>query len=435
MDDGYRGMEPMASKSLRNRKLPTGVEIHGGYLRVAFSINTKRYKESLGLKANEQNIKYAAGLVATVKHEIRIGQFVYSKHFPNSKHATGTYTNVTLGQAMEVFIEDRACHIDRASTKQKKTIGMKFIKYHGANRLLETITPQSLMRYKHKLVSELAGTTANNHITTLNQFFKWLYTMEYLDRNLNTILVKVPQFPRIADPYSVDEIQAVLSNCDVLQHRNLITTAVYAGLRTGELLTLAWEDVDFKNGTILVRRSAYTDRGLTTTKNNKERVVDLLPPALEALKSQMALTLNNNFPAKSYEIEHRGAVVRKEHLRFVFNPKAVRAQKQSDYDYYGHRAMIRIWNACCKKADITYRNPYQMRHTYASWLITYSNINLSYLAEQMGHSDIRMIVKIYGKWLKDSDKRESQRVWKLLEKTHPSHQMHTINKHSVKNTT
>ncbi|NIY92342.1 hypothetical protein HCZ28_08690 [Vibrio diazotrophicus] len=68
-------------------------------------------------------------------------------------------------------------------------------------------------------------------------------------------------------------------------------------------------------------------------------------------------------------------------LRFVFNPKAVRQQKGSDYDYYGKRARGRIWTTLCEKAGIPHRNQYQLRHTYASWVITHANVNVSYLAQ------------------------------------------------------
>ncbi|EOG7749758.1 integrase [Vibrio cholerae] len=34
----------------------------------------------------------------------------------------------------------------------------------------------------------------------------------------------------------------------------------------------------------------------------------------------------------------------------------------------------------------------------------------------MGHADITMVARVYGKWLVESNKKESERVWKELEK-------------------
>ncbi len=68
------------------------------------------------------------------------------------------------------------------------------------------------------------------------------------------------------------------------------------------------------------------------------------------------------------------------------------------------------------KRGVRCRNQYQLRHTYASWMITHANVNVSYLAQQMGHADITMVVRVYGKWLVESNKKESERVWQELEK-------------------
>ncbi len=70
----------------------------------------------------------------------------------------------------------------------------------------------------------------------------------------------------------------------------------------------------------------------------------------------------------------------------------------------------------CKKGGVRYRNQYQLRHTYASWMITHANVNVSYLAQQMSHADITMVARVYGKWLVESNKKESERVWQELEK-------------------
>ncbi|EGR1055942.1 integrase [Vibrio cholerae] len=68
------------------------------------------------------------------------------------------------------------------------------------------------------------------------------------------------------------------------------------------------------------------------------------------------------------------------------------------------------------KRGVRCRNQYQLRHSYASWMITHANVNVSYLAQQMGHADITMVARVYGKWLVESNKKESERVWQELEK-------------------
>ncbi|WP_228761190.1 tyrosine-type recombinase/integrase [Vibrio gigantis] len=45
-----------------------------------------------------------------------------------------------------------------------------------------------------------------------------------------------------------------------------------------------------------------------------------------------------------------------------------------------------------------HRCSYQPRHTYACWLIT-KGANLSFIAEQMGHTSTMMLERVYGKFM------------------------------------
>ncbi|TKF49521.1 DUF3596 domain-containing protein [Vibrio sp. F13] len=396
--------------------LPSGIECHGSTLRIVFYYKGKRYREALGLSPTKQNIKFAAGKRQTILYEMKIGTFNYAQHFPDSKHGFGRPKGQQVSQLAAQYINEVSIDVRRSTLQRYDWVLRDFCKIYGSNRSTDTLSPRSLAQYKRKLVNGRSGRTINRNLVTVNAFLKWLFTMEYVPRDLSTILTRVKESEPNIEPFSIEEVHDAISNCMQLQHRNIVTLFAYTGIRTGELCALAWEDVDFKKRTLHIRRSTYVDRGLKTTKTDKERHVDLLPPAIEALKSQLLLT--DSFPAKEYAVELPGKAKRCEQLHFVFNPKAVRVQKGSDYDYYGLRGIGRIWRSLCDNAGIKYRNQYQLRHTYASWMITHANINISYLAQQMGHADITMVAKIYGKWLQESNKKESDRVWVELSKVH-----------------
>ena len=403
----------MASNSTVDN-LPSGVEVRGNSLRISFYYKGKRHRESLGLPPTKQNINFAKQKREAIQYEIKIGTFNYAFHFPESKHASGKPRALDIEHLASLFLSSKEHDIRRSTLQRYEWVLRDFCQLYGGNRSCDTLSPRSLTQFKKDLVVGKSGRTINRNLVTINAFLAWLHKMEYVTRDLSKVLDRVKESESEILPFSMAEIDKALSHCHQLQHRNMITLLVYSGIRSGELCALAWEDVDFENRTIHVRRSTYDKRGLKTTKTDKERFVDLMPPALEALKAQRHLTYL--YPANEHEVELPGNTYRTEKLRFVFNPKAVRQQKGSDYDYYGKRALVRIWADLCKKADIPHRNQYQLRHTYASWAITHANVNVSYLAQQMGHSDITMVAKVYGKWLKESNKKESDRVWNELEK-------------------
>lgn len=90
---------------------------------------------------------------------------------------------------------------------------------------------------------------------------------------------------------SAEEVGRLLEAVAEMPVRPLYVTAVATGLRLGELLGLAWADVDFAGGTLRVRRSLGVKAGggweLGSPKSAKSRrTVPLAPIALDALRAQ-----------------------------------------------------------------------------------------------------------------------------------------------------
>lgn len=63
---------------------PTGVENHGGTLRIWFNFKGKRVRESLGVPDTAKNRKIAGELRTSVCFAIRTGTFEYAAQFPDS---------------------------------------------------------------------------------------------------------------------------------------------------------------------------------------------------------------------------------------------------------------------------------------------------------------------------------------------------------------
>lgn len=172
------------------------------------------------------------------------------------------------------------------------------------------------------------------------------------------------------DPLSMDELAAILEKLE-RPMANQVLFASWTGLRTGELIALRTSDLQVANNRFLVRRSL--SRGvLKTTKTDKQRWVNLLSPARKALEAQ---------------IELLGA------------PKGWIFPNPFTMDRWANDSKItRRWQKALKAAGVRYRRPYQTRHTYASTMLS-AGENPLYVAQQMGHADWSMLVKVYGRWI------------------------------------
>ena len=169
---------------------------------------------------------------------------------------------------------------------------------------------------------------------------------------------------RIASPNEAAGLLDALPERD----RALWATALYAGLRRGELMALRWEDVDLQAGVIRVERGWDMIEGFIAPKT-----------ALGRRTVPIASVL------RTYLIEHRMRQGRSTGLTFgerptrPFRPDAIR-----------HRA-----NDAWEAAELAPITLHEARHTFASLMIA-AGVNAKALSTYMGHANIGITLDRYG---------------------------------------
>jgi integrase len=113
-------------------------------------------------------------------------------------------------------------------------------------------------------------------------------------------------------------------------------------MRRGEILNLRWDDVNFKEGFILVRDS----------KNYESRTITIHPILRETL-----LTL--------------------------------RQKSQSEYVFGGRKRIDRLWGNALRKTGIPHCRFHDLRHTFPSRLVM-EGVDRVTVQELMGHKNINM---------------------------------------------
>ncbi|QYX78982.1 site-specific integrase [Streptomyces akebiae] len=130
----------------------------------------------------------------------------------------------------------------------------------GAHRL-EKLEPEHVERFYRKMQANgsAAGTAHQAHRTirtALNEAVR--------RRHLTTNPASIAKAPKLeeeeVEPYTVEEVQRLLLEAGKQRNTARWVIALALGLRQGEVLGLKWEDVDFANGVILVRRGRLRPR-------------------------------------------------------------------------------------------------------------------------------------------------------------------------------
>ncbi|MDA0163151.1 site-specific integrase [Solirubrobacter ginsenosidimutans] len=186
---------------------------------------------------------------------------------------------------------------------------------------------------------------------------------------------------RVADPI---EAAALIAALDL--DRALWATAMYAGLRRGELRALRWSDVDLASGVIHVRRGWDAVEGELEPKS---RAGVRKVPIATALRRHL-VEVHEDTTALAFGIDPERP----------FEPWSV-----------ADRA-TKAW----KQAELTRITLHECRHTFASLMIA-AGVNAKALQVFMGHASVSITLDRYGHLFPGSEQQAGVLLDQYLERT------------------
>ena len=170
---------------------------------------------------------------------------------------------------------------------------------------------------------------------------------------------------RIASPAEAAALVAALPE----HERALWATALYGGLRRGELMALAWEHVDFAGGVIRVERSYDPQAAEYVTP--KSRAGTRKVPIAAVLREHL--------------VAHRLRSGRATGLVFGTTPSR-------PFDSWQVKGRAdKVW----REAGLVPIGMHESRHTFASLMIA-AGVNAKALAVYMGHASVTITLDRYG---------------------------------------
>ncbi|UNK54119.1 tyrosine-type recombinase/integrase [Rahnella aceris] len=387
-------------------KYPTGVESHGGFLRVWFMYKKTRAREALGVPDTAKNRKVAGELRASVVYAIKTGNFDYQKQFPSSPNLRKfgiASRQFTIGELYAKWIELKEVDLSTNSLGRYKSRMRGTLLALGEKMIASSIRTEDLIRLRNSLLTgvqqlgrgkkmEKIGRsvrTVNGHMSDLGSVLKFGHDNGYLPSNPMVNLRPLRKSKAEPDPITRDEFLRIISVCSHRQVANLWSLAVYTGMRHGELCALAWEDIDLIAGTIKVKRNLTTVHEFTPPKTNAgTREIHLIQPAIDVLRDIEVIL--REYGKKDIE-----------DCTFVFNPQVSAINSRSG-TYYSVSSIGQSWNTALRRAGVRHRKAYQSRHTYACWSLS-AGANPNFIASQMGHTSAQMVYSVYGTWMNDNN--------------------------------
>lgn len=379
----------------------TGITINGNSMRMTFMYQGKRCLETLkNVPLTKSNIKSAFNKRMAICHDIELGKFSYTASFPNSKTALKLAMNnslndqSTLNEYLDKVISSSKVN-DRPKTHKSKVNRInKYIRPYLGARSIKDIKTSEIRLWINSSFSHIGNKTIGDVLTPLRSAFS-LATEDGIFKVSPMDLIKNPKKEKTdnADPFTRAQIsKLVAQHTERCIELDAFIFAIWTGLRPSELFALAVSDIDLDSRKIYINRGLVQGVYAYTKNDGSYRCVDLLDEAFNIL-DKMRPRLHKLKFSKVSILQSNNRLFNEEKLQFIFtSSKSGRVWRDSDSF---NKQFLRPH---CESSGVIYRGIGQARHTYGSQLIT-ANVNLNWIAKQMGHSSIKMLEKHYGRWM------------------------------------
>lgn len=280
----------------------------------------------------------------------------------------------TFGELADYWVEKRAPR--KRSQKDDESIIRKHLRPAFGAMKLRDVGVEEVDSYVNVKIddAELSEKTVNNHVTLLATMLRLATTFKV------PWLAHVPKFkkPKVAlfsrDYHwlrSDDEVRRFLAAARVEDEHVFVfyATAIYTGLRAGEIAALEWPDINLDRRLVTVQRSFDGP-----TKSDRVRYVPILDPLLPLLRA--------------WRLRHPGRLVFTNQLGSMFAPSA-RIFQEVLHRVLGVAALPKVQRGGKERPYVRFHD---LRHTFASHWVMKSG-DLFKLQKILGHQSVQMTMR------------------------------------------
>ncbi|MBV4429404.1 tyrosine-type recombinase/integrase [Clostridium tyrobutyricum] len=255
------------------------------------------------------------------------------------------------------------------------------------DKYLDKIKPSDINAIYLHCINDLGNstTTIRQYHWILSKAFKNALKWKIIDYDIMTTIDPPKKAKRELTVYNKDQLFLLLDRIKNLTCYMPVLLSSTTGIRLGELCALRWKDVNLKDKEIYITRQLQKVDGKlellelkTSTSKRKIPLLDYTIKGLEGLKQIQEYNKSKN---KNYD--KRNFVICKEDG----------SPYEPNYISKNYTRVMKQYRAC-KELKIPYIRFHDLRHTYATMLLT-ANTNPKVVSELMGHSTVSMTLNTY----------------------------------------
>ena len=351
-------------KDLKGKKLPAGIcQRKDGLYSARFTSKTGRRVEKFFKKPNE-----AKKWLEDAKYE--------DKH-----NNIGASSQMTVDAWFDYWITEIKAPTVRFNTVRNYTERYNInIKPYLGNMIISEVKAMHCQNVLNAMADKYKGSTIEQCRITMCSMFYYAAINGIIPISPISKIVKLPKkVEKKVRFLTVEEQNKFLQQAEGSAYYHQFLLVLQTGLRTGELVGLKWEDLDFENRKITVSRSMEFRYGYQEFKIGEPkskhgyRTIPMTQTAYDILKR------------KASEVETR-YVCDKKYADFVFLCRKGSPIKNSTYD----TALYKL----TEKAGIEHISMHTLRHTFATRCIE-AGMRPKTLQGILGHANIDITMNLY----------------------------------------
>ena len=174
-------------------------------------------------------------------------------------------------------------------------------------------------------------------------------------------------------PFNQAEINKLLEVFKGSPYYQMVLFLCRTGCRIGEILPLTWGDINLSKRKAHIHRSVVRNKPVASTKNGKDRKVDLTPLLVAELRK---LKLKNQGKNEHVFLSEAGNRVNMNNFR------------------------RRVWYPTLEENNMRRTRLHDLRHSFASLVICLTK-DIFYASKMLGHSSIQITCDRYGHLIDD----------------------------------
>lgn len=259
--------------------------------------------------------------------------------------------------------------------------------------ILQDFIASKLKEGNLKTKGPLAVNTVFGIVSVLKQGFKFALMQELIIKD-PTLSLKLPQAQEKEIQALSREEQKIIEEYCLRNSKNNylgIIICLYTGIRLGELLALTWDDVEFNNKLLHIKKTSYTSK-----VNGKNTIIIDKP---KTKKSNRIIPIPDKLLVL-LQIQKRASS-----SNYIITTKQNKMVETRSYQ--------RTFESILSKCGIKHYNFHCLRHTFATRALELG-MDIKTLSEILGHTNVAITLNRYAHSLLEYKIQEMNKIGTLL---------------------